>query len=54
MSKSKTGNLVLWILVGMEAYIKKLDGHKCMAVLNVKMFEQMIDVKAGLEIIERI
>lgn len=41
-------------LVGMEAYIKKLDRHKRVVVLNAKMFDQEIDVKVGLEIIERI
>lgn len=41
-------------LVGMEAYIKKVDRHKRLAVLNARMFEQEIDVSVGLEIIEKI
>ena len=40
-------------LVGMEAYIKKIDRHKRIAVLNAEMFEQEINVSVGLEIIEK-
>lgn len=41
-------------LVGMEAYIKKIDRHKRIAVLNAQMFEQSVDVRVGLEIVEKV
>ena len=40
-------------LVGMEAYIKKIDRHKRIAVLNAEMFEQEINVSVGLEIVQK-
>ena len=40
-------------LVGMEAYIKKIDRHKRIAVLNAEMFEQEIKVSVGLEIVQK-
>ena len=40
-------------LVGMEAYIKKIDRHKKVAILKAEMFEQEIGVSVGLEVIEK-
>ena len=40
-------------LSGMEGLIKKIDRHKRVAVLNAQMFEQDVDIKIGLEIIEK-
>lgn len=40
-------------LVGMEAYIKKIDRHKRIAVLNAEMFDQEINVSVGLEIVQK-
>ena len=40
-------------LSGMEVLIKKIDRHKRVAVLNAQMFEQDVDIKIGLEIIEK-
>ena len=40
-------------LVGMEAYIKKIDRHKRIAVLKAEMFEQEINVSVGLEIVQK-
>lgn len=40
-------------LVGMEAYIKKIDRHKRIAILKTEMFEQEIGVSVGLEIIKK-
>ena len=40
-------------LVGMEAYIKKIDRHKRIAILKTEMFEQKIGVSVGLEIIKK-
>ena len=37
----------------MEVLIKKIDRHKRVAVLNAQMFEQDVDIKIGLEIIEK-
>lgn len=41
-------------LVGMEAYIKKIDRHKRIAILRTEMFEQEIGVSVGLEVVEKI
>ena len=40
-------------LVGMEAYIKKIDRHKRIAILKTEMFEQEIGVSVGLEIVQK-
>ena len=40
-------------LSGMEVLIKKIDRHRRVAVLNAQMFEQDVDIKIGLEIIEK-
>lgn len=40
-------------LSGMEGLIKKIDRHKRVAVLNAQMFEQDVDIRIGLEIIEK-
>lgn len=40
-------------LLGMEGLIKKIDRHKRVAVLNAQMFEQDVDIRIGLEIIEK-
>ena len=37
----------------MEAYIKKIDRHKRIAVLNAEMFDQEINVSVGLEIVQK-
>lgn len=39
---------------GMEGKIKKLDRHKRVAVLEVGMFGRWVDVKVGVEIVERL
>lgn len=41
-------------LAGMEGKIKRIDRHKRIAVLEVAMFGRQVDVKAGMEIVERI
>ena len=41
-------------LVGMEGFIKKIDRHKRLAVLNTEMFNQQINASVGLEIIEKV
>lgn len=39
---------------GMEGKIKKIDRHKRVAVLGVRMFGGCVDVRIGLEIVERL
>ena len=39
---------------GMEGLIRKIDRHKRMAYLEVEMFGRMVEMRAGLEIIEKI
>lgn len=39
---------------GMEGKIRKIDRHKRMAVLEVGMFGRWVDVKVGVEIVERL
>lgn len=39
---------------GMEGKIKKIDRHKRMAVLGVRMFGAFVDVRVGVEIVERL
>ena len=41
-------------MTGMEGKIKKIDRHKRIAVLEVAMFGRQVDVKTGVEIVERI
>lgn len=41
-------------LVGMEGYIKKIDRHKRQAVLEVEMFGRLVEMKVGVEIVEKI
>ena len=38
----------------MEGLIRKIDRHKRMAYLEVEMFGRKIEMRAGLEIIEKI
>lgn len=40
-------------LLGMEGMIKKIDRHKRMAYLEVKMFGRTVEMKVGLEIIKK-
>lgn len=39
---------------GMEGKIKKIDRHKRMAVLAVGMFGRWVDVRVGVEIVEKV
>lgn len=39
---------------GMEGKIKKIDRHKRMAVLEVEMFGRWVDMKVGVEIVEKV
>lgn len=39
---------------GLEGKIKKIDRHKRMAVIGVRMFGRLVDVKVGVEIMERL
>lgn len=39
---------------GIEGKIKKIDRHKRMAVLEVRMFGRWVDVKVGVEIVEKV
>ena len=41
-------------LQGMEGLIRKIDRHKRMAYLEVEMFGRMVEMRVGLEIIEKI
>ncbi|MGN0251427.1 MAG: antiterminator LoaP [Oliverpabstia sp.] len=41
-------------LQGMEGLIKKINRHKRMAYLEVEMFGRKVEMRAGLEIIEKI
>ena len=41
-------------LQGMEGLIRKIDRHKRMAYLEVEMFGRKVEMRAGLEIIEKI
>lgn len=41
-------------LVGMEAFIKKIDRHKRMATLTATMFEQQVEIRVGLEIVKKV
>ena len=40
-------------LQGMEGAIRKIDRHKRIAVLSLDMFGRTVDMKVGLEIIEK-
>lgn len=40
-------------LIGMEGMIKHIDRHKRMALLEVEMFNRLMEVKVGLEIVEK-
>ena len=40
-------------LQGMEGMIKKIDRHKRMAYLEVDMFGRKVEMKVGLEIVEK-
>lgn len=46
--------ILLGPMKGMEGKIKKIDRHKRMAVLEVGMFGQWVDVKVGVEIVEKV
>lgn len=39
---------------GMEGKIRKIDRHKRVAVLGVRMFGGFVDVRVGVEIVERL
>lgn len=39
---------------GMDGKIKKIDRHKRMAVLEVGMFGRWVDVRVGVEIVEKV
>lgn len=41
-------------LVGMEGFIKKIDRHKRQAVLEIEMFGRVVEMKVGVEIVEKI
>ena len=41
-------------LQGMEGLIRKIDRHKRMAYLKVEMFGRVVEMKVGVEIVERI
>lgn len=41
-------------LVGMEGLIKKIDRHKRQAVLETEMFGRKVEMKVGVEIVEKI
>lgn len=41
-------------LVGMEGLIKKIDRHKRQAVLEVELFGRMVEMKVGVEIVEKV
>ena len=38
----------------MEGLIRKIDRHKRMAYLKVEMFGRVVEMKVGVEIVERI
>ena len=40
-------------LVGMEAFVKKIDRHKRIAILTVTMFGNSTDVTMGLEVLRK-
>ena len=40
-------------LQGMEGLIKKIDRHKRIAYLEVEMFDRKVEMRVGLEIIEK-
>ena len=40
-------------LQGLEGMIRKIDRHKRKAYLQVEMFERMLDIAVGLEIVEK-
>jgi len=40
-------------LLGMEGFIKKIDRHKRIAIISLKLFERETDVSVGLEIVEK-
>lgn len=41
-------------LVGMEGFIKKIDRHKRQAVLEIEMFGRVVEMKVGVEIVEKV
>ena len=41
-------------LVGMEGLIKKIDRHKRQAVLEVEMFGRTVEMRVGVEIVEKV
>ena len=41
-------------LQGMEGFIRKIDRHKRMAYLKVEMFGRVVEMKVGVEIVEKI
>lgn len=40
-------------LVGIEGLVKRINRHKRMAVVEVKMFGRMIEMALGLEVVEK-
>ena len=40
-------------LMGMEGFVKKINRHKRIAVLEMEMFERVMQVEVGLEIVEK-
>ncbi len=41
-------------LVGMEGFIKKIDRHKRQAVLEVELFGRKVEMRVGVEIVEKV
>lgn len=41
-------------LVGMEGFIKKIDRHKRQAVMEIEMFGRVVEMKVGVEIVEKV
>lgn len=41
-------------LMNMEGKIKKIDRHKRIAILEIRMFGRYVDIKMGLEIVKRL
>lgn len=41
-------------LVGMEGFIKKIDRHKRRAVLEIEMYGRVVEMKVGVEIVEKV
>ena len=46
-------NIISGPLVGYEGKIKKIDRHKRIAYIEVSLFDQVVVVQVGLEIISK-